>query len=80
MKYHVFTNIYVLNIKDLDKRHSKVKGVIVDILKEISKAADKLEKKLDDHVFDMALFESSKVYLYLLYILCVKFSLNCLNF
>ncbi|CAD5116324.1 DgyrCDS5227 [Dimorphilus gyrociliatus] len=47
-------------MKDLNQRHSKVKGVIVNILKEISKAADKLEKNLDDHVFDIALFESQK--------------------
>lgn len=29
-------------------------GVINDILKEVAAAADKLENKLNDHVFDLA--------------------------
>ena len=43
------------------ENHTIMEGMINDVLNEVAKAADKLERQLDDHLFDNAMHEHEKV-------------------
>ena len=47
-----------------DLKNPQITGVIDDIIKEVSNAADILEQTLDDHVFDTAVHNLVSLWLF----------------